>query len=276
MKYPPRKIIFMCAVLCAAPVGILAQSVTYLGENYEETSKADYVYKRVIKYREPIINLNPGTTSNGLGITVHPQPSGLHICSLIDYYRTGEPALVVNLITFNVDCTQGSFDGQAISYYRNGNLKQKSFYKIGKLYGLLITYNEDGTEKRRVEYENGNRIEENKFAVPANFFLVGMWKYVEYYERQIFTGIFANTPPSVKQTIIATFYQNGILEINVNNSLTSTTEKTNWKFIPKNETTGILEQYLGDDLLYRGDVRRLNGGQFEYINTFHQNANMIG
>ena len=196
---------------------------------------------------------------------------------MTDYYKSGEVALIGTIVSADVSCSQrGGFNGQVVAYYKDGTIKRKEPWQYGKLNGVVIFYDQEGNEVKREEYVKGNLIEGNKFSVSTDNPLIGMWKYVEYYDRSNYTGAFANIPPSIKQTLIAMFSQNGILEITVRTSLTSGTEKTNWKYIPKSDSSGVLEQYQGDEMLYRGNVRWLNGNQFVYTNTFHQNPNMVG
>jgi len=52
--------------------------------------------------------------------------------------------------------------------------------------------------------------------------------------------------------------------------------KGNWKYTPKNSSSGVLEEYLGEDLVERGAVKFLNGNQLEYTITFSQNSDAVG
>jgi hypothetical protein len=246
--------------------------VTYLDADHKPTTAGNYTYKRVIKYKEPVMNLNVGTDYYG-NITANPRPTGLHICSITDYYKTGEPALVGNVVAGDVSCSQlGGFDGQVVAFYKNGNIKRKEPWKAGKLNGVVISYNEDGTELKREEYENGELVDENKFAVSSNNPLVGTWKFVQYFDRIQGT----NLPPRIKLALTITFSQNGVVRIIVQDSLSSRTESRNWKYIPQGDLSGIIEEYLGDEMFERVKVRWIDRDQFEYTVTFHQNANNIG
>lgn len=275
------RISLLLAIFSMGATGIVAQTITYLDGDYRPVTSTNYVYKRVIKYKEPVLNPNIGTGYYG-NITSNVQPTGLHVCSLIDYYVTGEPAMVANVLTLDLKCAQWAIDGIAISYFKNGNIKQKTPYKAGKLHGTVITYDENGNELRREDYENGTRLDTNKFSVPADTPLVGTWRYEERTAPFIVPSMNINRPGSLTKLITAVFYANGILEITVQDgfvgdkSFFGGKEKTNWKYIPKTATTGVLEQYQGDDLLYRGNVRWLDSNQFQYVNTFHQNPNLVG
>ena len=46
------------------------------------------------------------------------------------------------------------------SWYDNGQKKWESTFKDGKNYGLWIFYNEDGTEKFRWTFKDGERVED--------------------------------------------------------------------------------------------------------------------
>ena len=264
-------IFFFASLFCLTSISVFAQNAAYLDADYKPATAANYTYKRVIKYVKPILNPNIGFGYYG-NMTSNVQETGLHVCSLIDYYKTGEPALVVNVLTIDLKCTQWAFDGIAIYYFKNGNLKRKEPYKTGKLHGTVIIYNDDGAEQRREDYQNGKLIEANKFSVSTDNPLVGTWKYQEL---SIING-------KVSKLITVNFSTNGILEITVQDSFINgksfinTTEKTNWKYIPKSNSSGVLEQYQGDDLLFRGNVKLIGSDQFEYTNTFHPNPDVVG
>ncbi len=59
--------------------------------------------------------------------------------SYIVYYPTGEKRYVQNYDVW------GDLTGEWLNFYKNGNIKQKGFYKNGKPYGLWTYYNEDGS-----------------------------------------------------------------------------------------------------------------------------------
>src|SRR5690349_16826659 len=108
-------IFFLVTVFSLTTLDGFAQSVTYLDADHKPTTAGSYTYKRVIKYKEPVMNLNVGTDYYG-NITANPRPTGLHICSITDYYKTGEPALVGNVVAGDVSCSHlGGFDGQVVA-----------------------------------------------------------------------------------------------------------------------------------------------------------------
>lgn len=271
----------LAAVFFLTAISTFAQTVTYLDVDHNVATAESYVYKRVIKYKEPVLNPNIGMGYYG-NLTSNVQPTGLHICSLIDYYKSGEPALVVNVLTLDLRCSRWAFDGMAISYFKNGTIKQKAPYKVGKLHGTVIKYDEDGNELKREEYENGKLIEANKFLVSADSPLIGTWRYEERTAPFVVPNLNINRPGSLTKLLTAVFSSNGILEITVqegfvgNQSFLGGKEKTNWKYVARSSSSGVLEQYQGDELLYRGSVKWIDSNQFEYVNTFHQNPNMVG
>jgi len=252
-------------------------NLVYFDENYKPANSGKYTYRRIIKYKEPVIygSLNSVTDLSGR-TTVAPVASqtGTHICSLTDYYKTGEPALAASLITVYPNCSHGYLHGVAVFYYKNGRNSSKWSYNVGKLQGTVIFYNEDGTEREREEYENGKLIEANKFSVPVDNPLIGTWRYVEYYASPtVIPELNLNIPGSVKYSVTVTYYQNSIVET-LTEGVTSgkTNEKRNWKYVsPSN-----VEHYQGDDLLERGTIRWISRNQYEYTITFHQNPNIIG
>lgn len=122
--------------------------------------------------------------------------------------------------------------------------------------------------------DESSSVNESKFSAPVNSPLIGSWKYVEYgYYDSPVTG---RKSSYVKRTLIVTYYQNGINETKLEAGYQSITVKRNWKYIPKGASSGIAEEYQGDKLTERGDVRWINSNQFEYTVTFHQNPELVG
>jgi len=262
---------FIVSYICFGAAGARAQAgVSYLDENHHPATEEDYFYKRTVKYKRDIINPNFGIGYKG-NITTNPTPTGLHVCTVIDYYRTGEVALIYDALSLELSCTDLAADGPAISYYRNGRIHQKGSYVAGKPQGWVITYDEAGGVEKKELYQNGKRIEENKFPVAPNMPLIGTWVCKQYYPQY-----YKNIQPQIKSVTTAVFYGNSWLEITSKSGVTSKTEYTNWRYIPTGGYSGTLEQYQGDDLLYRGDVRWISMDQFEYTNTFHQDPSRIG
>jgi hypothetical protein len=271
-------------ILCLAVVFFLApstfaQTIEYLGSDYSPATASNYTYKRVFRYKEPIINPNLGTGYYG-GITSNPQPTGLHICTVTDYYKTGEIALVGKVPSTDLNCSQhGGFDGQLIAYYKDGTIKRKEPWRYGKLNGLVIYYDETGNETARVEYVNGNRLEESKFSAPADSPIIGTWKYVECYNNDCSVkdyGVF-KSQPTIVRTSTFTYSQNGIVESRHERQfLQPVVIKGNWKYTPKSASSGILEEYQGENLVERDSVRFLNRNQLEYTITFSPNSDAVG
>ena len=122
----------------------------------------------------------------------------------------------------------------------------------------------------------------NKFTVPSDSPLIGTWKYEERGEPFGIPG-YSSHPGLLKKRMVAVFSSNATLEITVQEGFVddqsvfpSRTEKTNWKYIPKDKFSGVLEQYQGDGLLFKGNVRWINSNQFEYTNTFNTNSSAVG
>ena len=185
------------------------------------------------------MNPNLGTGFYG-GMIANPQPSGLHTCSLTDYYKTGEIALVGKVIALDVGCTQTSgLDGQAVTYYKDGTIKRREPWKSGKLNGTVVYYNEEGEETKRADYINGSPLDNGKFVAQSDSTITGTWGYTKYHRDDERSGIVTN-----KATFI--YSPNGIVE-SIHESRTGTSKiKGNWKYIPKTASTGILEEYHGD------------------------------
>ncbi len=264
-------ILFFATFFCLTSVGVYAQSVIYLDADYNSATAANYTYKRVFKYKEEILHLTFGRDYCG-NSTSSVKQTGIHVCTVTDYYRTGEIALVGKIIAGDVGCSQrGGFDGQVVAYYKNGNIKRKETWKSGIKNGVVIFYDEEGNENKREDYVNGKLIEENRFAAPADSPIIGTWKYVEC----------PNNDCSYTWRIVRTstfvYSQNGVVESKHEQKYFPTQViKGNWKYTPKTASSGILEEYQGEDLIERGTVKFLNRNQLEYMVTFSPDSNGIG
>ena len=110
--------------------------------------------QRVIEYLGPVVlqvatyNTVPGDANLML------IPNGF-ICKLTDFYKSGEVSKTAILYSSFSDCRIWSFDGDLNTFYKSGKPKVKTKYVQGKQHGLRITFNEDGTEQKRENYENG-------------------------------------------------------------------------------------------------------------------------
>ncbi len=269
----------LAGMFCLLPIAAFAQQVTYLDENLKPTSASSYTYKRVLQYQGSVLNPNLGIGYYG-NATAHITQTGLHNCSLIDYYKSGQPATVLSVRSLSPDCNHWSPNGPGIFYYPSGHIKQRAYYNAGKLQGDVTTYNEDGSIQGHEHYENGILIDTKTFAVSPKHPLLGTWKYLHY--GPAVPGL------SPKPDFAATdeFLQNGTL---VSSSMryagfvepialtsTATKQVVNWKYIIKTSKTGTLEEYRGTELLGRGDVTWINGKQIELVTTFSTDPNKVG
>jgi hypothetical protein len=277
MKRWSTTLLVLVTIVCFTTIHGFAQKVTYLDEHRKPATATNYTYKRVITYEKHLIGPTPGPIfMNGeVVIGTAPLGSDSHLCSLTEYYNTGEPAFVAKVEAFGYDknCNHWKIVDEAIGYYKSGRIQWKAHYALGKLHGVFVLYNEDGTEKKRAIYENGKLIEAHKFSVPSNSPLVGTWKSAEY-SKPFFEG--PHRKPFVREIRVATFSQNSIVEVIVQDSYSTKQEKTNWKYSPTSNSTGVLEQYQGDYMVYRGTIKWINRNQFEYTNRVHSNTTMVG
>src|SRR6185295_10774538 len=126
----------------------------------------------------------------------------LHICTVSDYYKTGELALIGRVPSMDVNCSErGGFDGQVIAYYKDGTIKRKEPWQYGKLNGVVVYYDEEGNEVKREEYAKGSRLEDGRFSAPADSPIIGTWKYVECYNNDCSykdNGYFKSAPTIVR------------------------------------------------------------------------------
>jgi hypothetical protein len=267
-------IFFFATIFFSTASKAFSQYITYLDANYKPSTATNYTYKRVIKYVKPIIDPNFGTSIYG-GMTSNPQLSGLHVCQLTDYYKTGEIAVIGNILTIDYKCSGWGFDGQVVAYYKDGTIKRKEPWQNGKLGGVVIYYDEKGNETKREEYVNGKLLEGGRFSVPTDSPLLGTWKYVEYYDQPNFGGI-SRLPPSLKEEIIIMFSPNSILNATFRNSLSTTSSKSNWKYTAQNPKAGSYELFNGDEMIFRGGVKWIDADTFEETVLFSNEPNFIG
>lgn len=273
MKRP--SIIFYIAIFFFLVVtSASAQDITYLDDNFLPTTSANFTYKRVIKFKELILYTHSETNPNTGYTTYTSRPSGLNRCSLIDYFKTGRTALVADIVSLSSNCSNWSFDGGVVYYWQNGNIKRKEFYKSGKLEGTVIRYSWLGEENKREEYADGKLIEADKFSVSANSPIIGTWKYVEYIGGYDFGML--KKDPTISRISTYIYSQNGVVESIHEVNIQTIKNKGNWKYIPKTGSSGVLEEYLGNDLIERGNVIFLNPNKIEYTITFSQNSDSVG
>lgn len=272
---PLSRFLFV-GVFCCSSVTASADQVTYLDANGKPASASSYTYKRVMRYEGPVLNPNIGIGYYG-GITAQPMPTGLHRCSRTDYYKSGQPAVVLAGNALGADCSQWSPNGPFVSYYPDGHIKEKAYFKLGKLEGEGITYNEDGSVKSRDQYDHGVPLDTKTFAVSPKHPLLGTWKYVHYG-----TAIFGLDPtPDFVATV--EYSSDGTLVVvamrhagGIAITASATREVKNWKYIVKTPKTGTLEEYRGTELLGRDEITWLNPNQIEHVCTFSTDPNKIG
>jgi len=126
----------------------------------------------------------------------------------------------------------------------------------------------------------GSRLEENKFSAPADSPIIGTWKYVECLDNDCSVkdnGIY-KSQPAILRTSMFIYSQNGVVESRhkLNYQSEPTVVKNNWKYTPKTASSGILEEYQGENLIERANVKFLTRNQLEYKITFSSNSDLVG
>jgi antitoxin component YwqK of YwqJK toxin-antitoxin module len=189
------------------------------------------------------------------------------MCSLTDYFPSGEPALVANVYSLKTNCSDWVFDGKVVFFYPSGHMRKTEFYNANKLQGDVITYAEDGRILTKDHYEKGQQIDERKYAVAPNQPLVGRWR-----------GSACRDPRGAcfEYTLLWTINSNGILNTRFQGRLQNSEMVTNWKYTSTGPAAGVLEEFQGDTLGWKGDIRWINRYEFEYTTTFAPDANSIG
>ena len=73
-----------------------------------------------------------------------------------DFYISGELRREGRFQTIDtLDDRRTVFDGDVVSYFKNGRMSEKSYYSEGLLEGEYRQYDENGTLKTRASYEIG-------------------------------------------------------------------------------------------------------------------------
>lgn len=73
-----------------------------------------------------------------------------------DFYISGELRREGHFQTIDtLDDRRTIFDGNIVSYFKNGRISEKSYYSGGLLEGEYLQYNENGTLKTRASYAGG-------------------------------------------------------------------------------------------------------------------------
>ena len=90
-------------------------------------------------------------------IALYPSDSAGHKI-FKDFYLSGELRKEGNFLVIDtLDDCRTLFDGEIVSYFKNGRTSEKSYYSGGLLHGEYLRYNEDGS-CRMVEYHAGKPI----------------------------------------------------------------------------------------------------------------------
>lgn len=112
------------------------------------------------------------------------------------------------------------------------------------------------------------RASSNKSSVPADSPLLGTWKYEEYSEAV--KNTYFPVGRSLIRSITLIYSQDGVVEsISQERVWEVARGKGNWRYIPKNDSSGVVEEYQGNNLDERGSLKWINKNQFEYTVTFH-------
>jgi len=272
-----NKTIIVLLMLAGATAGSNAQRTVLLDADKKTTKSDKYAFRRVIAFSDLPATIKSEVDYYGdihYGVDIL---NGYYF-SIKDYYRSGEPEFVGTAFSITTDpVTPADYvlTGKALWYFKNGRLKKSGHYNSYGLHGELTYYREDGSILKKELYQNGKRIDGAATVSGEALRLIGQWRHTEYNTfKNYFTG-----KPDVNYTLTASFSNNTVLRIDAAYALSSIlnkTEYTNWKYIPTNATQGILEQYEGNTLKYRGAVRWISPYAFEYVNTYHSDPNKVG
>ena len=98
-------------------------------------------------------DLKKGTPIEYYQIVKHNQ-SDTNRATETTYFKSGQ----IKSETRFSNYTKGEVDGNCKEYYKNGQIKEDTEYKFGKMNGLNLTYWKNGTPKRIDTYENDKLI----------------------------------------------------------------------------------------------------------------------
>lgn len=200
-----------------------------------------------------------------------------------DYdYRTDENRLMtrptMGMNTFEI--TDGTYEINGKSVY----LDFPGYTVTATIYGDSmrgeLTFKRTSKKEewivRRQSSASNEPIVGGKFSAPADSPMIGTWKYVEHSDNG-----------EVTRTSTFIYSQNGVVE-SIHQVGTDTIKtRNNWKYTATSPESGVLEEFSGDDLVERGNVKfglRLTGGRgqrrfvgtIEYTVTFAQDSKLIG
>jgi hypothetical protein len=122
---------------------------------------------------------------------------------------------------------------------------------------------------RRQSNQSNEPIDGGKFSAPADSPIIGTWKYM---------GSSDNENVS-RTTLIFIYSANSVVE-SIHELGTQTIKtKRNWKYTATSPKSGVLEEFSGDDLVERGNVKFRTGNiivSLEYTVTYSKYPYMIG
>lgn len=119
------------------------------------THASDQVYpEKIVSYIDgalngPYIEMDP---QGRIALVANYKANVLH--GQYAKFRIGRPTQTVNYVNGLMDGEMADFD------FRNGKVKQRVTYKMGKLHGPFRFFNEDGEVSLEYTYVDGERIEE--------------------------------------------------------------------------------------------------------------------
>ena len=115
----------------------------------------------------------------------------------------------------------------------------------------------------------------SRISVPADNPLLGTWKCEEYHEAV--KDKYFPIERYLIRSITLIYSQDGVVEsIFVERLWEKGRAKGNWKYTPKNDSSGVVEEYQGDDLGERGSIKWISKNQIEYTVTFNKDENVVG
>lgn len=211
--------------------------------------------------------------SKGVGVATTGTPFGnipyATASRLVGTYKINGKSIYMDFPDRAIEATLSGNRMKGVLTAKKNN--QKEEWLIEK----FIPENKSSNSARNSEQRNYNSSSSssNKYSAPIDSPIIGTWKYQDGCTT---TGFGTFTATSCDRTSTYIYSQDGnVQSIHiVKFSLQSTTG--NWKYTAENELSGILEEFKGDKLVEKGNIKFLGKSQLQYTITFSVSSDIVG
>lgn len=244
-------------------------SKIYVDKNFKKTSKDNAAYYMILESKGNQHTYQATATYNdGMVGTVAKTPVLLWLYKY--YYLSGELAVSIEGASLESSPKEIVYDGAANWYYKSGRQKAKAYFKLGKLDGDYIEYDEKGNIIATKSYADGEEYKKDRFASNVYRPLVGIWK-MEKENNGVTKKMVVNN--FLEDGTMVYFTEDYSLDFNSNEWKFSPNEyreknSFSWKYTPEENNKGIIEYYYKNKLIEKDEITFLSNNTLESVTIF--------